>query len=408
MRKSERLRPGRSGWRPARVIGIIVLGFALVSCADDPVTRAPLDPPVCGISADALDFGALAVGDSSDLSFRITNTGTGTLSGVVASSCREFLLPQGSGSFSLGPDQSHEVTVRFRPEGTGPRSCTVTLGHTTCAQVHCFGEGDAIGPVPAGFVRIDAGAFVMGSPVDEPGRDSSEVGHRVTLSRPFEICDHEVTQAEWQEVMGWNDSAFRGGRRPVETLSWYDAIDYCNRRSLRDGRTPAYVIAIDGAARLDGGLRRATVGWNREADGYRLPTEAEWEYVCRAGTASAFFNGPITASEDRCEQDPGLEGAGWYCANAGVATHPVKEAQANPWQLHDLHGNVAEWCWDGWQELDAAAVADPAGADSSEYRVHRGGHWLSSAARCRSAARGRAVLSQASAQIGLRVVRGVN
>ena len=135
------------------------------------------------------------------------------------------------------------------------------------------------------MVRINGGTFQMGSPANEPGRGSGEVQHQVTGSS-FSMGKYAVTQAEYQAVMGTNPSYFRGDSLPVEMVSWYDAVEFCNRLSQREGLTPAYTRNGD------------AVTWNRAANGYRLPTEAEWEYACRAGTATPFSTGSnITTSQ---------------------------------------------------------------------------------------------------------------
>jgi formylglycine-generating enzyme required for sulfatase activity len=129
-----------------------------------------------------------------------------------------------------------------------------------------------------GLVRVEGGTFIMGSPASEAGRNSNETPHQVRVGS-FYMGRTEVTQQEWAEVMGSNPSNFKGDRLPVENISWYDVIEYCNRRSLREGLTPAYTQNGD------------QVIWDRDANGYRLPTEAEWEYACRAGTMTPYSGG---------------------------------------------------------------------------------------------------------------------
>jgi formylglycine-generating enzyme required for sulfatase activity len=156
----------------------------------------------------------------------------------------------------------------------------------------------------------------MGSPPNEPGRFDDETQHQVTLTKPFWICDHEVTQGEWQSVMGWNDSRFTGDPdRPVENVTWFDCAEYCNTRSKSEGLTPAYTIS---ARQLQGQhLAFAFVTWDSTANGYRLPTEAEWEYACRAGSTTAFYNGPITVTDStHCVEDSTLGVIGWYWQRA--------------------------------------------------------------------------------------------
>jgi len=228
--------------------------------------------------------------------------------------------------------------------------------------VSVFGQNDA----PEGFVRIEGGTFTMGSPANEPGRSGNEgPQHQVTVSS-FYMGKYEVTQKEYQEVMGKNPSEFRGDNLPVERVSWYDAIEYCNKRSQKEGLTPAYTIAtMTGVSR------------NSNANGYRLPTEAEWEYACRAGTTTAYNTGASINNN-----------TGWYEANSAGSTHEVGQKPANAWGLYDMHGNVYELCWDWYDNIyTSRAQTDPLGPSSGRERVGRGGGWNSSAQNVRSAER---------------------
>ncbi len=224
----------------------------------------------------------------------------------------------------------------------------------------------------------------MGSPTSEPGRLTNETQHEVTLTKAIYVSTYEVTQSEWQAVMGWNESYFPGAAKPVETLSWYDAVSYCNQRSTLDGLAPAYTIA---GATYDGNhITSAAVTWNQAAKGYRLLTEAEWEYACRATSTTAFCNGAIT-NIDCSPLDPNLDQVGWYCGNASSTTHDVGGKTANAWGLKDMHGNVWEWCWDWYGTYPGGPLTDPTGPASGSYRVVRGGSWDYDAQFCRSALR---------------------
>jgi len=212
------------------------------------------------------------------------------------------------------------------------------------------------------FVLLPAGTFTMGSPTEELGRESDEEPqHQVTLSQPFYMQQTEVTQAQWEAVMGSNPSYISGCPTcPVETVSWYDV--------------QAYVVEM-----------------NKLSEGtYSLPTEAQWEYAARAGSTTAFYNGGIT--ELLCGYDPNLDAIGWYCYNTQYpqpdsATHPVAGKAPNAWGLYDMSGNVWEWCQDWYGSYSSSAVTDPVGPSSGSARVFRGGSWTNYATRCRSANR---------------------
>jgi formylglycine-generating enzyme required for sulfatase activity len=255
---------------------------------------------------------------------------------------------------------------------------------------------DSSGGVPDGFVLITAGTFQMGSPTDEPGRNSSETLHTVTLTQGFYMARTEVTEEWWDAVMGSGSST---SQLPKAYVSWDDAIAFCNQLSLDEGLTPAYTI--------NGPNGDAT--WNHAASGYRLPTEAEWEYACRAGSQTAFCNGPIT--NINCSPlDPNLDQVGWYCGNSGYVAHDVGQKTANAWGLHDMHGNLAEWVWDGYRsDYQYLPSEDPVyDVGPGAYRVFRGGHRNHDAQYCRSAYRVYYNPNDSGNSIGFRPVRSTN
>ena len=250
---------------------------------------------------------------------------------------------------------------------------------------------------PSGFVLIPSGAFIMGSPYSEVGRYNDEgPQHRVMISRPFYMGATEVTQSEWIKVMNNNPSRFKGDDMPVENVSWFDVIDYCIKRSEQEGLTPAYT------------RRGNNITWNKEVDGYRLPTEAEWEYAARAGTT-----GPFSTGGDITTDRANYDGSYPYLGEKGLyrsKTTPVKTFEPDPWGLFDVHGNVWEWCWDwhGFYPRDTQTTqTDPVNSKSANYRVYRGGSWISSAANVRSANRsnqGEYTPSTRNSYIGFRLV----
>jgi formylglycine-generating enzyme required for sulfatase activity len=226
---------------------------------------------------------------------------------------------------------------------------------------------------------IPPGEFVMGSPADELGRDDDETQHRVTLTQGFWLGKYEVTQAQWEAVMGRNPSHFKGSNLPVEVVSWDDIsqpggfLEKANRQGSPNGR-------------------------------FRLPTEAQWEYACRAGTTTALNSGKnLTSTEGAC---PNLDEVGWYSQNSDSKTHPVGQKKANAWGLHDMHGNVWEWCADWYEAYPQGAATDPTGPNNGSYRVFRGGSWYDIASRACCAYRYCYSPSCADFDYGFRLARG--
>jgi formylglycine-generating enzyme required for sulfatase activity len=213
------------------------------------------------------------------------------------------------------------------------------------------------------FVKIPAGEFLMGS---ENGLDNEKPAHRVKISRGFEIGKYEVTQAQWEALMGSNPSRFKGADLPVEQVSWEDA--------------QAFIQVM-----------------NTKNDGYeyRLPTEAEWEYAARAGTTGD-YGGTGNLSE-----------MGWYGESSGGRTHSVGTKKANAWGLHDMHGNVWEWCQDQYDKYyyRNSPATDPQGPGTGSMRVCRGGCWSYSADRCKSTSRAHPTPDARYDIIGFRLVR---
>ena len=251
-----------------------------------------------------------------------------------------------------------------------------------------------MGPAPApvtaltaGYIGVGRGTFLMGSPRTENGRDDDEVRHRVTLTHAYEIKETEVTQGEWQEVMGSNPSNFKdcGANCPVEQVSWYDAIAYCNALSVKAGLERCYK---DGAKDYDASSasNKVTPQWAKGLDclGYRMPTEAEWECAARAGTTGALYTGEVT---EPMGEDANVGKAAWYDKNSESKTHAVKQKQGNAWGLYDMLGNVWEWTWDWKADYGSGEQRDPTGPSTGTSRVRRGGSWYSSARYCRAAYR---------------------
>jgi len=218
------------------------------------------------------------------------------------------------------------------------------------------------------WVNISPGAFWMGS-YDNEGLDREHPRHNVTITKGFQMLKFEVTQTQWNEVMGSNPSIHSGDNNPVETVSWNDCQSFISR------------------------LNRLDLGHI-----YRLPTEAEWEYTCRAGSNTLYCYGNGSGQ---------LEDYAWYEDNSNERTHRVGQKKPNAWGLYDMHGNVWEWCQD-WYDKDYYEISpnkDPQGTNSGSSRVLRGGSWLNDAEICRSASRHGKFPIFKIYELGLRLVR---
>ncbi|MBP5760148.1 MAG: SUMF1/EgtB/PvdO family nonheme iron enzyme, partial [Verrucomicrobia bacterium] len=234
------------------------------------------------------------------------------------------------------------------------------------------------GNVPLDIVWIDPGTFMMGSPEDELGRIENESQHQVTLTQGYWLGKYEITQAQYEAVMGENPSRFSGANLPVEQVSWYDAMEFC-----------AKLTEIEQEA-----------GILPEGYEYTLPTEAQWEYACRAGTTTALNSGKNLSDEDQC---PEMDEVGWYRFNCDDTTHPVGQKKQNAWNLNDMHGNVWEWCLDWYGDYQTSAVTDPTGPITGSARVIRGGSWDDNAYFCRSAFRNMGEPNESYSSAGFRV-----
>ena len=209
------------------------------------------------------------------------------------------------------------------------------------------------------MIYVAPGSFTMGSPSSEEGRYDNETQHRVTLTKGYWLGKYEVTQRQWESVMGENPSYFKGGNRPVENVSWNDCL--------------RFIENVDAAARRQFG---------GEA---RLPTEAEWEYACRAGTTTAYSWGD-TLNGDKANCDGNFPCGTTVKGRYRQETADVGSYSPNDWGFYDMHGNVWEWCSDRHGSYGGDAT-NPTGAESGAYRVYRGGSWGHGAQECRSALR---------------------
>ena len=232
------------------------------------------------------------------------------------------------------------------------------------------GKSFSIPDINLDMLWCKPGTFMMGSPEDEKGRRDNETQHKVTLTKGFYLGKHEVTQAQWEKVMGSNPSHFKGATLLVEKVSWDEAIKFCEKLTQTEkeaGRLPE--------------------GWT-----YTLPTEARWEYACRAGTTTAYsFGDEITPKQ-----------ANYYEGKIGKTTE-VGTYPANAWGFHDMHGNVWEWCLDWYGDYPNGSASDPVGQSDGSGRVDRGGSWSSYGWRLRSACRNGLTPVTRSSSLGFRL-----
>ncbi len=248
-------------------------------------------------------------------------------------------------------------------------SCAIAAGG---AATRGAGVQAATNSIGMKLRLIPAGEFTMGSPATESDRGDDETQHGVSITKPFYLGVTEVTQEQYQKVMGTNPSYFKGPQNPVEKVSWADAVEFCGKLSAMPAEKTAGHV-------------------------YRLPTEAEWEYACRSGTTTAYGFGDDASR---------LGYYGWFNGNSDSKTHPVGEKKPNAWGLYDMHGNVWEWCQDWGGDYPSGSATDPTGATSDLYRVRRGGGWYGNAGYCRSAGRGRGDSPEGRYdRLGFRVLR---
>ena len=288
-------------------------------------------------------------------------------------------------------------------EGEETRTCAKNAQHTEKRSISWME-----------MVYVTGGTFTMGSPDTEENRGSDETQWQVTLTG-FYLGRTEVTQAQYEAVMGslpsslTDDTYGKGDNYPVYYVSWYDALVFCNKLSVMEGLTPAY--RIDGKTDPDEWGTVPTTDdatWNAveivaDSTGYRLPTEAQWEYAARGGQLANGYK--IYSGSDT------IDDVAWYSGNNGSSGDPdygtkqVETKAANELGLYDMSGNVWEWCWDWYDDYPTTAGTDPMGASSGSYRVIRGGSWYNPAQYARSARRGYAYPSDQDSALGFRVLR---
>ncbi len=290
-------------------------------------------------------------------------------------------------------------------QSTNNKTQTATSSQEGAASSEVKGNTTVPTAVNDGFILVNGGSFNMGSPDSENWRIDDETLHEVTVSA-FYIDPLETVQSDYEALMGNDPSTFDGDGLPVDNISWLEAVQYANARSKAAGLTPAYTIG------------EGEVIWDRSANGYRLPTEAEWEYACRAGTQTP-FNTEHSLSAD----DANFYGHYPYEIEENYFDNEVLEArpgeyrqttlkvgsfEPNSWGIYDCHGNVNEWCWDYYGAYDTAKTADPTGPETGTRHVYRGGGWNDFAKNMRSAYRAAGQSDMKSYNLGVRLVRNAD
>ncbi len=369
---------------------LLLFGLLLVSvnCGNDS-TSEPNESPDIDVTPASLSMTAQA-GRDTTATLTVRNVGNATLNVTSITGTQPWLSANPT-SFSVNAGSSRDVTVTASAASlsAGTYSGTITIASndpdeaTKTVGVTFTVTGGGTAQIE--MIRIPGGTFQMGSTSQWAYSDEQPV-HTVTVSA-FYMSKYEVTQAQYQAVMGTNPSCFQGANRPVERVSWWNAAKFCNALSAREGRTPCY--------------NESNWRCNFSADGYRLPTEAEWEYACRAGTTTDLYSGDLTSGYE----DPNMNAIGWYWYNSNSQTHDVGGKQPNAFGLYDMSGNVWEWCNDWYGSCSSQAQTDPTGPSSGSNRVIRGGSWYIFAHRCRSAHRDYNSPGNSRYTLGFRLVR---
>jgi len=336
---------------------VLVIIFIVVSCSND----KPNEPNITLIVITRIVPDSAFSGDI----VSITGTGFGTAQRVVSF----------NGTKATDYTNWNDTLIKVKvPTGAASGKVWIIIDAKNSNEVDFTIRAKLSSNIETAV--IPSGSMQMGNTGGYTGGIYEDPTHTVTLTKSYYMGKYEVTQSQWIAIMGTNPSSFKGDNLPVETVSWFDAVNYCNKISEIDGLTKCYSI-----------MDSINVICNWDANGWRLPTEAEWEFACKAGTTTDYYNGNLI-NYKISPLDTALDKIGWYGGNSGYTTHPVGLKQPNSYGLYDMSGNVYEWCWD-WFESDYknSLEIDPKGASSGAYHSLRSGSWYDNAKECRSSCR---------------------
>lgn len=292
--------------------------------------------------------------------------------GERAGSPRAAKEPVAQAGLALAENETHARPATGAVRSGGHEAATSLSKKAEPPAVPTPGQNWTVPGVGIEMIWIEPGSFVMGSPEGETGRSDDETQHRVTLTKGFWLGKYPVTQRQWQELMGSNPSFFVTGK-VMRKAGWFTSESIMPDSSMH----PVEQVTWDDCSELCAQLTEIECRGNRLPHDYKyvLPTEAQWEYACRAGSAS-----PYSGARDLGE-------LAWFELNSGNRTHPVGTKKPNAWGLYDMHGNTYEWCLDAKREFSRAAVVDPCGPILGEEHIRRGGGWSCRSSRCRAAYR---------------------
>jgi len=392
--------------------------------------------PIIQLSTSTLTNSCNEGENAPQKTFTVSNSGNGTLNYSITDNVTWLSCSPSSGT-STGEADTDTIHVNFSSSGLGADTYTATITvsdpnatndpqeiDVTLTVSGGGGAGELWGTdsIVGDLMFVPAGTFQQGQGPNDPCSYSDETPFTHTLTKNLAVMATEVTRGMWADLKGeqsslptdpTNTSYGSGMDNPVQSVTWHEAILFANLLSVEQGLTRCYYKDASFTTPVVNGNHTSGsfyCDWN--ANGYRLPSEGEWEYFCRAGTTTPFWVAEpnFTSCSGYCSAGglPILESAAWFCANDNGRSEPVASKLANPWGLYDVHGNVWEWCWDWYGGYPGGTATDHRGASSGSDRVFRGGGWGGSAHYCRSAYRSGIYPDYRFSRFGFRLCRSVN